>query len=66
MVFEPDVFRYLDGDHTILEAHVLERLAEEKQLAAYKHDGFWQCMDTMRDVKVLESLWRSGLPPWRV
>lgn len=66
MVFEPEVFRYLDGDQTILEAHVLERLAEEGQLAAYEHDGFWQCMDTMRDVKVLESLWQSGSPPWRV
>ncbi len=66
MVFEPEVFRYLDGDETILEAHVLERLAEESQLAAYKHDGFWQCMDTMRDVKVLEKLWQSGDPPWRV
>lgn len=66
MVFEPDVFRYIDGDRTILEADVLERLAEENQLAAYKHDGFWQCMDTMRDVKVLEALWQGGKPPWRV
>lgn len=65
MVFEPEVFRYLEGDQTILEAHVLERLAEAKQLAAYKHDGFWQCMDTMRDVKVLQTLWQSGKPPWR-
>lgn len=64
MVFEPEVFRYLEGDKTILEAHVLERLAEEGQLAAYRHEGFWQCMDTMRDVKVLESLWSSGKPPW--
>jgi glucose-1-phosphate cytidylyltransferase len=66
MVFEPAVFRYLENDDTILEAHVLERLAEEGQLTAYKHDRFWQCMDTMRDVKVLESLWQSGKPPWRV
>ncbi len=65
MVFEPAVFRYLENDDTILEAHVLERLAEEGQLTAYKHDRFWQCMDTMRDVKVLESLWQSGEPPWR-
>ena len=64
MVFEPEVFKYIEGDHTILEAHVLEKLAEHGQLAAYKHDGFWQCMDTMRDVKVLESLWQSGKPPW--
>lgn len=64
MVFEPAVFRYLEGDQSILEAHVLERLAEERQLAAYRHDGFWQCMDTMRDVKVLEGLWQGGSPPW--
>jgi glucose-1-phosphate cytidylyltransferase len=66
MVLEPEVFQYLDNDQTVLEAHVLERLAEEGKLAAFKHDGFWQCMDTMRDVKVLESLWQSGKPPWRV
>jgi glucose-1-phosphate cytidylyltransferase len=66
MVFEPEVFKYLDGDQTILEAHVLERLAEMGQLAAYRHDGFWQCMDTMRDVKTLQTLWQSGKPPWRV
>ena len=66
MVFEPEVFRYLEGDHTILEAHVLERLAEQGQLAAFEHAGFWQCMDTMRDLKVLETLWQSGHPPWRV
>jgi glucose-1-phosphate cytidylyltransferase len=66
MVFEPEVFKYLEGDQTVLEAHVLEKLAEERELTAYRHDGFWQCMDTMRDVKVLESLWQSGKPPWRV
>jgi glucose-1-phosphate cytidylyltransferase len=66
MVFEPEVFRYLEGDQTILEAHVLEKLAADKELAAYKHDGFWQCMDTMRDLKVLESLWHGGAPPWRI
>ena len=65
MVFEPEVFKYLEDDSTVLEAHVLEKLAEKGQLAAYRHDGFWQCMDTMRDVKVLESLWQSGKPPWR-
>ena len=66
MVFEPEVFKYLEHDHTVLEAHVLEKLAEKEQLAAYRHDGFWQCMDTMRDVKVLEALWQGGKPPWRV
>lgn len=65
MVFEPEIFRYLDNDQTILEAHALERLADEHQLSAYRHAGFWQCMDTMRDVKMLEALWQSGNPPWR-
>ncbi len=66
MAFEPQIFDYLDNDQTVLEAHVLERLAAEGKLGAYRHDGFWQCMDTVRDVKVLESLWQSGHPPWRV
>lgn len=66
MAFEPAVFDYIDDDQTVLEAHVLERLAAEGKLGAYRHDGFWQCMDTMRDVKVLEALWKGGSPPWRV
>lgn len=66
MAFQPDVFHYLEDDQTILEAHVLEKLAEEGKLAAYRHDGFWQCMDTMRDLKVLQGLWSKGSPPWLV
>lgn len=66
MVFEPAVFDYISGDDTSLEGHVLERLATEGQLAAYKHEGFWQCMDTLRDVRLLESLWQSGKPPWKI
>lgn len=66
LVFEPGVFDYLEGDHTSLEAHALERLATDGQLAAYRHEGFWQCMDTLRDVRLLESLWQSGKPPWKV
>jgi glucose-1-phosphate cytidylyltransferase len=64
MAFEPEVFRYLENDQTILEAHVLEKLAEEGKLGAYRHDGFWQCMDTVRDLKVLQSFWDSGKAPW--
>jgi len=64
MAFEPDVFRYLEGDQTILEAHVLEKLAAEGNLSAYRHDGFWQCMDTVRDLKILQGLWEAGSPPW--
>lgn len=66
MVFEPEVFDYLEGDQTQLEKDVLERLAAAGQLAAYRHEGFWQCMDTARDVRLLESFWQSGKPPWNV
>ena len=66
MVFEPAVFRYLSGDATVLEADALEALAEDGELMAYRHEGFWQCMDTVRDLKVLETHWRGGAPPWRV
>jgi glucose-1-phosphate cytidylyltransferase len=66
MIFEPGVFRYISGDSTSLEGDVLERLAAEGQLAAYKHEGFWQSMDTLRDVRMLESLWQSNKAPWKV
>jgi glucose-1-phosphate cytidylyltransferase len=63
-VFEPSVFDRLDGDQSILEREPLERLAENGQLMAYLHPGFWQPMDTLRDKQILESLWASGAPPW--
>jgi len=66
LVFEPAIFRYLEGDRSSLEADALERLAADRQLAAYRHDQFWQCMDTLRDVRLLESLWRNGKAPWKV
>jgi glucose-1-phosphate cytidylyltransferase len=66
LVLEPGVFRYLAGDETSLEVDALERLAADQQLAAYQHPHFWQCMDTVRDVRLLESLWQSGAPPWKV
>jgi glucose-1-phosphate cytidylyltransferase len=67
MVFEPAIFRYLNkGDDTILEAHALERLAADGHLAAFRHEAFWQCMDTLRDKLHLESLWTSGEAPWKV
>lgn len=66
MVCEPQIFSYLDGDQTSLESHVLESLAADKQLAAYQHEGFWQCMDTLRDVRLLQNLWQAGNPPWKV
>lgn len=66
MVFEPEIFRYLKDDQSILERDGLETLAREGQLAAFRHDGFWQCMDTLRDKRLLESLWLSTKAPWKV
>ncbi len=65
-VFEPEIFDYLEGDDTLLELTPLERLAQESQLVAYRHEGFWQCMDTLREKKILENLWQSGKAPWKV
>lgn len=64
-VVEPQVFDYIDGDDTQFEKEPLERLAADGELMAYKHDGFWQCMDTRRDKYVLEKLWESGEAPWK-
>jgi glucose-1-phosphate cytidylyltransferase len=66
MLLEPAIFDYLASDDTSLEADALERLAEGRQLAAYRHEGFWQCMDTLRDKRYLEALWNSGKAPWRL
>jgi glucose-1-phosphate cytidylyltransferase len=66
LVLEPQVFDYLKDDDSVLEKDVLERLAEENQLVAYKHCGFWQCMDTLRDKRQLEAAWASDNPPWKV
>ena len=63
---EPKVFDYLDDDKTILEKEPLERLAKEGELLAYKHTGFWQPMDTLRDKNQLDELWKSGKAPWKV
>jgi glucose-1-phosphate cytidylyltransferase len=65
-VLEPGVFDYIDGDATHWEREPLERLAAEGQLRAYQHDGFWQSMDTLRDVRLLNGLWGAGRAPWRV
>jgi glucose-1-phosphate cytidylyltransferase len=66
MVFEPEVFDYISGDDTSLEVDTLETLARTGQLAAYRHEGFWQCMDTLRDKRQLEQLWRGGHAPWQI
>lgn len=65
-VLEPEVLELIDGDATAWEREPLERLARAGQLSAYKHDGFWQPMDTLRDRTYLESLWQSGDAPWKV
>ena len=65
-VCEPGVFDYLAGDDTVLEGAPLETLARDGQLMAFKHEGFWQCMDTLRDRQSLEHLWASGKAPWKV
>jgi glucose-1-phosphate cytidylyltransferase len=64
-VIEPQVFDYIAGDETQWEKEPMERLAQEGQLMAYRHDDFWQCMDTLRDKGLLESLWQKGNAPWK-
>lgn len=66
MVLEPSVFDYIEGDETVFEQEPLRRLAENNQLDAYKHNGFWQCMDTKREMEMLENMWASGKAPWKV
>ena len=65
-VFEPGVFDYLSGPEVSLERDALPRLAAAGQLRAFRHPDFWQCMDTLRDVRVLESLWTSNAAPWKL
>lgn len=65
-VFEPEVADYIDGDGTYLEREPLERLARDGQLVAFRHSGYWQPMDTMRDLQTLRERWERGDAPWRV
>ena len=65
-VLEPGVFDYIDGDQTAFEQEPLTRLALEGQLMAFRHHGYWECMDTLRDAKHLNTLWASGHAPWKV
>jgi len=65
-VFNRKIFDYLDGDASVLEQAPLRKLAAERQLGIYHHPGFWQCMDTVREVEVLNDLWNGGRPPWRI
>jgi glucose-1-phosphate cytidylyltransferase len=65
-VLSNKVIDLIEGDHTIWEADPLENLASQNQLTAYRHDGFWQPMDTLRDKNLLEDLWLSGKAPWKI
>lgn len=64
-VMEPIIFNYLDGDATVLEREPLEAISAKGQLNAYKHTGYWQCMDTKRDHEALEAQWLTGNAPWQ-
>lgn len=66
MVCQPEFIDYIDGDDSILEKTPLERLSRLGQLMAYRHEGFWKCMDTVREKDQLEKLWASGQAPWKV
>jgi glucose-1-phosphate cytidylyltransferase len=66
MVFEPQIFDYLDDDTTILEREPMERLCREEQLMAYAHDGFFYAMDTYREYQMLNEMWQSGQAPWKL
>ena len=66
LVFNSEIFSYLEGDQSSLEGDALEQLAKNGQLAAYRHDNFWQCMDTLRDKRLLESLWQQKEAPWKI
>jgi len=65
-VLSPKVVNYIEGDHTVWEQEPLERLARDGQLCAFKHDGFWLGMDTLRDKRNLEQMWNSGKAPWKM
>lgn len=65
MVLNPKIFDYIEGDKTVFEKAPLERVASEGELMSYMHKGFWQCMDTQREMSILETLWSSGQAPWK-
>ncbi len=66
MVCQPEFIDYIDGDETVLEKFPLEKVAKEGNLIAFKHEGFWKCMDTVREKEELEKLWTSNSAPWKV
>jgi glucose-1-phosphate cytidylyltransferase len=65
-ILEPEVLNYIEGDGTHWEREPLERLTEDGQLMVYRHNGFWQCMDNIRDLRYLRKLWNEGKAPWKL
>ena len=65
MVFQPEIIDYIRDDNTVLEHEPLEGLATEGQLSAFYHEGFWQCVDTLRELTYLRQLWSTDAPPWK-
>ena len=66
MVMNPEIFSYLQDDTTVFEKDPMQALSEKGELMAYSHEGFWQCMDTQREMKKLEALWETGNAPWKI
>ena len=66
MVFQPELFDYIDGDETVFEKGPLTKLVAKHELVGYIHKGYWQCMDTLREKQQLEKLWDSGNAPWKI
>lgn len=66
MIVQPEFINYIDGDSTVLEKTPLEKAAKNHQLVAFKHEGFWQCMDTVREKEQLEKMWATNNAPWKV
>lgn len=66
MVFEPEIFKYIEGDSTVLEQEPIKRLASLGELMSFTHKGYWQCMDTLREKQKIEELWSSGKAPWKL
>jgi glucose-1-phosphate cytidylyltransferase len=66
MVFEPDLFKYIKGDDIVFEKEPMQELVNKSELMSFKHTGFWQCMDTLREKQKLEELWESNAAPWKI
>ena len=65
-VLQPEIVNYIEGDNTVFEGAPLEGLARDGQLKAFRHAEFWHCMDTVRDVQLLNRLWEEGTTPWKI